>query len=346
MTNQVDSSSIARRSKRRLPRLALGFLICAALLLIAGELFARFWMGLGDPPLVQRDPEIKYVFKPDQICHRFGHLIKYNHYSMRSEDFPAHKADPNELRIMMIGNSIINGGALTDQTEIASEMLRKDLSDELKRPVVVGNISAGGWGPPNELAYLKRYGLFDADVLVIVCTSHDYANVPSFELLGVDPSLPETKPPLALWEGFSRYLLPKLRSRVVPKEGYVPKTSINQADAETCARAIHDMVGMARRSGAKVIMAHQPDRDETADTPPEGAEALKQAAKREGMPLIEFGPSFAAARRGGTEVYADFIHPNAAGQRVMLGLLKPAIQEVLRELVSRHRRSGRKPVSF
>ncbi len=29
----------------------------------------------------------------------------------------------------------------------------------------MANISAGSWGPPNQLEYLKRFGTFDADVL-------------------------------------------------------------------------------------------------------------------------------------------------------------------------------------
>src|SRR5690348_14331043 len=71
-----------RRRGRWFARLALAMI----LLLVVGELFARFYLGLGDPPLMQSDPEIEYLFKPDQDCRRFGKRIHYNHYSMRSED--------------------------------------------------------------------------------------------------------------------------------------------------------------------------------------------------------------------------------------------------------------------
>src|SRR5206468_1208991 len=157
---------------------------------------------------------------PDQDCRRLGHRIKYNHYSMRSDDFPEHKTDRNELRALVVGDSVINGGVPTDQSELATEILKRRLAEDLKRPVVVGNISASSWGPPNELAYLKRYGLFDADVLVIVVSSHDYVDVPTFvPVVDVDRSFPGHKPVSALWEGIDRYWLQRFRK--TSNEGYV-----------------------------------------------------------------------------------------------------------------------------
>ena len=59
---------------------------------------------------------------------------------MRSAEFPKHKQDPRKLRILVLGDSIINGGTLTDQDDLATELLRRDLIERLGRPVVVGNI--------------------------------------------------------------------------------------------------------------------------------------------------------------------------------------------------------------
>lgn len=336
MTGEASGEAATfSKTKRRLwPRLLIGLACAVVVLLIAGELFARFALGLGDPPLVERDPTIVYLFQPNQLCHRFGHVIKYNQYSMRSEDFPAHKSDPHELRVMMFGNSIINGGALTDQSQIASEMLEGELSKDLGRPVVVGNISAGGWGPPNELAYARRYGLFDADVVLIVCTTRDYANVPTAGLIGVDPSLPDTKPKSALWEGFTRYFLPWLRSSVQPHEGYLPSTTVDPKDVKIAEAALHELIAMARQSGAKVLIAHHPDKGESSDAPPVGAVALKEFAQREGVPLIEFGPALRAAQSRGEDIYSDGIHLTAAGQRVILSVIQPAIEEALKAPVT------------
>src|SRR5881394_1856062 len=113
-----------------------------AVLGAAGELVARYGVGLGDPPLSQADPQIEYLFKPNQDCRRLGRRVAYNQYSMRSDPFPVHKADPNEIRVMVVGDSVVNGGVLTDQSELATEVLKRKLAAKLNRPVVIGNISA------------------------------------------------------------------------------------------------------------------------------------------------------------------------------------------------------------
>ncbi|PQV64995.1 hypothetical protein B1R32_1021 [Abditibacterium utsteinense] len=138
-----------------------------AVCLIAGEVVARTKLGLGDPPIYVADPQIEYMIKPG-VYHRFGNLVSFNRYSMRADEFPQHKVDKRELRVMVIGDSIVYGGAQLDQSQIAVSLLEKDLTAKLHRPVTVGNISAGSWGPPNQLAYVKRFGLFDADAVVIV----------------------------------------------------------------------------------------------------------------------------------------------------------------------------------
>src|SRR5437762_1643345 len=65
-----------RRWRRRALWLASGLLA----LLVTGEIVARYGLGLGDPPLSVADPQIEYLFKPNQTCRRFGHRIHYNAY--------------------------------------------------------------------------------------------------------------------------------------------------------------------------------------------------------------------------------------------------------------------------
>ena len=319
---------------RRRRRWLLRILIVLALSLVGGELFARFYLGLGDPPLMQADPQIEYLFKPNQECKRFGHRIKYNQYSMRSDDVTPHKSLPSELRVLVVGDSVVNGGVLTDQSEVATSLLQRQLAQDLKRPVFVGNISAGSWGPPNELAYLKHYGLFDADVVVIVLSSHDYVDVPTFEpLVGVNYAFPDRKPVSALWEGFERYLLPRLKGGTPMNEGLAPATGpAKQQDIETCMLAIREMITMSRAAGAKVIVAQYLERDETLASPLPGHAAISAEARRDGVTPIELGPFFDQARRRGQDPYrpGDHIHPNAVGQREMFNALLPAIEAAVR----------------
>jgi lysophospholipase L1-like esterase len=308
--------------------------VAIVLLAVGGELFARFYLGLGDPPLSQADPQIEYLFKPNQDCRRFGNRIKYNQYSMRSEDFPAHKSRPDELRVLVIGDSVVNGGVMTDQSQLATTLLEQKLAADLKRPVVVGNISAGSWGPPNELAYLKRYGLFDADVVVIVLSSHDYVDVPTFEpVVGVHPSYPDHRPLLALWDGFQRYVLPRIKGMAVPNEGLAPATGpAKPADVEACMTALREMIALARAGGAKVIVAQHLTRSETLASPQAGHEAIAQEARRDGVTPVELGVAFESARRRGEDPYrpGDDIHPSVVGQREIAGALLPAIETAVR----------------
>ena len=132
------SSGNWRRSK-----LAGIFLFASVALL---ELFARFGLGLGDPPLTQRDPGINYLFVPGTY-HRFGNTIHYNSFSMRADEISPTKQNPDELRVLVMGDSVLNGGALTDDHDLATFIAQKKLSELLGRPVWVAT-SPPGLGDP------------------------------------------------------------------------------------------------------------------------------------------------------------------------------------------------------
>ena len=133
-------------------------LLFTTVALCLAEISARTYLGLGDPPLTIRDFSIEYMFAPSRCYRRFGNSICYNQWSMRSDDFASIKTNSIEKRVLVMGDSVINGGALTDQKDLATTLLQQRLSDCLQVPVVVGNVSAGSWGPGNILAYTRRYG--------------------------------------------------------------------------------------------------------------------------------------------------------------------------------------------
>lgn len=54
-------------------------------LMATGEIFARYYLGLGTPPLSIRHPKIEYMYKPNQDGYRFGNHFIFNQYGMRSE---------------------------------------------------------------------------------------------------------------------------------------------------------------------------------------------------------------------------------------------------------------------
>jgi hypothetical protein len=237
---------------------------------------------------------------------------------MRSDDFPPHKSRPDELRVMVIGDSVVNGGVQSDQSRTVTALLQRRLASDLGRPVVVGNISAGTWGPPNELAYVKKFGLFDADA--------DYGDAPTFSpIVGVDPAFPDRKPALALQEGVSRYLLPRLRHAAPATQPAGPTPQ----EIEWCLRATRELIDTARSSGAAVVVAQHLEKGELDGRPNPGHEELKSVAERAGATIVQLGPAEKRARDAGRDPYRDNIHLTEGGNQLVADELAPAITTAL-----------------
>src|SRR3954453_5472217 len=113
------------------------------------ETFLRFYFGFCDTVLIEYDPVYEYIAKPNQNHFRFRNHIKYNAESMRSEE-----VDTATEQILGFGDSVINGGVLTDNDSLATTILSDSLTKYEGKKVQFLNISAGSWGPDNCFAYL------------------------------------------------------------------------------------------------------------------------------------------------------------------------------------------------
>ena len=294
--------------------------ICA--LLLAGEWYARSALGLGDPPLSITHPRIEYLYAPNQDVRRFGKRFLVNDYSMRSAPFAARKG-ADEHRVLVFGDSVVNGGNLTDHQDLATTRLAHDLLPFAGgNKVVVGNVSAGSWGPGNWLAYSQAYGFFEADVVVLVASSHDVTDNPTFAPL--DPNThPTKKPLLALTEGLTRYLpryLPAfLRGGGSMSEGKQEPTGQDRVRGLADLRAF---LLAARASGAAVVLVQWPERGEvTAGVPTGGFADLTELASELGVRNVVAAPAVAAALAQGRALYRDKIHPNDEGQQLLADVL-------------------------
>ena len=136
---------------------------------------------------------------------RFGNHFSTNRYGMRSDEISPEREEP-DVRILVIGDSVPNGGNLTDQSELASEILKEEVEKGLSVPVHVANISAGSWCPANMLAYIKEFGSFDADAAVIVLNRLDIDDYLRFEPL--NPNTHPTDPLFLLPPNFSPATVP------------------------------------------------------------------------------------------------------------------------------------------
>jgi len=302
-------------------RILVGIVATCAIVLI-GEVAARQWLGLGDPPLHIADPEIEYLSKPGTY-HRFGNTIHINAYHMRSPEFPVAKTQPQELRILFLGDSVINGGALTDQKDLATEILRSQLSRELERPVVVGNVSAGSWGPGNLLAYVKRFGIYQADIVVLVLNGMDIGDNPTAEAkVGVDPSFPAVPPASAVMEAMQRYVAPRLalgKASAPASPAREPVTGDQKGEQRRSLEDLASLCGLVERSGAKVLIMYSPTKPEIAGSSSPGGTAIREFAVDKGYTMLDMGDAFRDVIEAGGDPFraSDTIHPNAVGQRIM-----------------------------
>lgn len=172
--------------------------------------------GFGNPLIYIADPEIGYLLAPNQRTRRLGNRIVINEYSMRSQSITRSRPS-STLRVLLLGDSVANGAWWTDQEQTISAQIETQLKLMLDNGSIIGsdfehievlNASANSWGPRNQLAYLKRQGRFEAQMVVLLINTDDlFATAPTSVPVGRDRNYPAHKPPFAIIEVLQRYLL-------------------------------------------------------------------------------------------------------------------------------------------
>jgi hypothetical protein len=332
-TSTQSTRPRAKKPGRRLARWVIGAAGLGVLGLIAGEGVLRFGMGLGDPPLYELDSEVEYMLRPSRTYHRFGNTFSVNSFSMRSPEISPSRKDPKELRVLVLGDSIVNGGAKVDQKDLATELLKTKLSERLKRPVMVANASAGSWGPVNQLAYVKLYGLFDADIVVQVLNSADADDVPGLE--GIGTQWPREKPALALQEVLEKYapkLVEKLTGRVVMPP---PARAASPAkDRAECLSAVRELAGLVRAAGATYVLVQYQTRSEITGSRGEGHGAFRELAQELSAPRFDTASAFESLMSSGDDPFlpGDSVHAGPSGQRALADVLAEGIAGLVEEV--------------
>ena len=276
-------------------------LIVATLVFTASEIVLRVAFGLGSPALLNEHSKIEYFFAPDQNIRRFGNSIIYNNHAMRSHE---NLADKHRPRVLVFGDSVVNGGAPTDQKAIATEILQTRLH-AYKPNAFVGNVSAGSWGPANVRAWIEEFGDFDADFVLFVFSSHDWKDVPTFEPLD-NKTHPTESPILAIQEALFRYLLPRVfRDRKGETEHNARKPSTN---ASLDVSWLADWAANKRRKPCVILHRTVTEIEQAID--PLSWEISALFAKKE-IPLVVAEYSDISNAKA---AFRDNIHLNEQGQ--------------------------------
>lgn len=301
-------------------------------LFVVVEVGLRLLFGFGNPPIYIPDQEIGYLLAPNQRTRRFGNRIAINQYSMRSPVIAAQRST-STLRVLLLGDSIANGGWWTDQNDTLSALMTQQLqlAQTSYRQVEVLNASANSWGPRNELAYIKRFGTFDAQVLVLLLNTDDlFGTAPTSLPVGRDRNYPDRKPPfsLALAEVFSRYLskpqtIPELKA--VNAEGG-DRVGFN-------LEAIGQIKTLTEATGAKFLLAMTPLQREigepgSRDYELKARSRLAEFTKDQQITYVDFLPIF-----NGTQtpeiLYHDHIHLSPQGYQLINEVIRQSILTLL-----------------
>lgn len=282
--------------------------------LAVSELLARRWLGLGDPPLYEASPEYEYRLKPHQSLRRFGNDFQTNSFGLRSPELSPLRPQ-GRRRVLILGDSIVWGGSQLDQRFIATELIRERLD------VDIANVSAPSWGPANQLSFIKTHGLQNSTDVVLVISSHDAHDVPTFKPLAQSLDKPTVRPWFALQEGFQRYLIPRLPgvTRQAPASAEVPGSALESLD---------QLIQHLRQAGVRLSVLQFWDRSETiTGQPGVGHRQIAAVLARNNVVTIQTGPIFKTCGPLAT-LFVDSIHPyTRTGQACLAHALELAIKD-------------------
>lgn len=275
-------------------------------LAIVAEIGLRLTTGLGNPPLYVAEREIGYLLAPNQKIRRFGNTISTNQYSMRSREI---EPSSDRTRILLLGDSVVNGSWWTDQSETLNLLLAERLPDN--GGVETLNASANSWGPRNELAYLQRFGLFNADVLVLIINTDDlFASKPTSLAVGTS-SYPDRPPALALVELYQLFIAPPQAIPELEQLEPVPEERLEQNLA-----AVAKIKAIAQASNTKFVLVLTPllREFESGSTENELAarKALQELVTAENITYLDLLQDWADFPQP-EFLYRDRIHPSPQG---------------------------------
>ena len=288
--------------------IALSLLVLALL-----EWMLRLRFGFGDPLLYVGDSDIGYLIAPNQSVTRNGNSIRINASSMRSDAFEPHKS-PRETRVFFIGDSVVNGGWWTPQDSIISEQVKRALQ-KAGNPVSVLNASANSWSPRSELAYVQRFGTFEADTVILVINTDDlFATAPTSLVVGNHPNYPDRKPVAAIVEIVTREWLSRQPTSPALQQVY-DETGDRVGKALDAIAQIHTI---AQANQAKFLLVMTPLLREVEAGPKDyeikARDRLMERLRSNNIPSIDLLPIF-KNNDNPKSLYHDHIHLNQRGNQ-------------------------------
>lgn len=310
-----------RTGRWRIAKILFLLLIMAVLI----EVMLRLY-GFGSPLLYERT-NFGYRVRPHQDLKRFGNHLYYNERGMRSDEISAIPVS-TQVRILCLGDSITFGGVQTDQAKTYPELLKTNLGGG---GYEVLNVSAGGWAPDNEWGWLRQNGLYGSKLLLLEIGTNDLMQpMSSGDVVDVHPSFPSHNPVLATQELVYRYLLPRLGLLEATDPGAQVGAG-TPVQVLTNLNTVKDIVNFARASGAEVVILRIEEPAFMKDAAAFAAASRQLDELAASMRVLVIKPDAQLKLAGYEKVFrGDMIHPNAAGNEVIAGVVSHALATALR----------------
>jgi lysophospholipase L1-like esterase len=278
-------------------------------------------------PVIYEKTTYGYRVVPNQDLRRFGNRSFYNEQGLRSEPMRPEVA-PGALRVLCLGDSVTNGGAITDQAATFPYQLQALLRTHFNA-VEVLNASAPGWALANELGWLRENGIFHSSLVVLTISTHDlFQEMAPSSTVGTHPSFPDKRPVLALQDAVHHYVLPRLSYAAEAADPGVAAVEASDARAAWNRDELYAIESLVRQQGGKLIVLLL---EQTGENAPDTATAaakkqLFAALAAQGVPALTLDAEISQIGRGA--LYRDDVHPNPIGNQVIAVALVRKVLEL------------------
>ncbi len=287
-------------------------IVVLLLVLVLCELVLRMF-GFGQLPLYYSSTQYDYALQPNQDLNRFGRHFFINEDGMRSEPL-----NEGEIRILKFGDSVLNGGMGTDQSELSASLLEVKMQI-LDPQMRVLNVSAGSWGPDNAYAWMKEHGDFDAKCIVLLFSSHDWQDqIICSDVVGNVPFYPSSHPVLAISDltswFWSRFVVTEVWDELEPLPGCVPLEAKHNSGWD-------HFVAYSRANDIPMIVYHHAELSEV-----QSGNWNKMGVDLELFLELQGVPVISGLESGlNTSDYRDKIHPETSGQAKIAEAIYPVL---------------------
>ena len=155
----------------------LGALVLLGIIgLIAGELVLRFWFGFHNPLLYMQDTQCGYRMRPNQDITTGRGRVQVNNYAMRYARDVTPEKPAGVYRILLLSDSTGFGGEYHTNGQTYAGLMEQRLNEKYGaggRKFEVLPACVNGWGPLHALGFVRKYGVFSADLVLVAIPAGD-----------------------------------------------------------------------------------------------------------------------------------------------------------------------------